>query len=379
MTVDRAELQQISPDDIARYLSAAGWTEAGSFRQRATIWRLAEREAEVLVPLSTEFRDYPQRTYDVVRALADLESRPESEVLRSLTDAGISAGMIGPHVDQQHFRLFPDAPTGMLSAADAAEAFTGIRELLVAAAYGEYYPNDALTVLPNSKPRDVTAFPEKALLTTGPGSFVITSSVPMSADSTLFNANEPYTRRVVLRLRTAVAGARAAAGAAAETSEITPFAERARDGVSKSLCAGLARLGGIERNRAFELSFGWASSAPVNLPAGPLRFDPEHVAMLAHAAEDLGRMPTTNAAAIVGRVHSLERADPREPGWIVVQGELTVRGVSRNRRVWISLQPDDYDRALRAHGQGLRVRAAGTLTRTGRRAELTASEYFRVL
>ncbi len=61
----------------------------------------------------------------------------------------------------------------------------------------------------------------------------------------------------------------------------------------------------------------------------------------------------------------MDRARPDEQGWVVVRGVLTVRDVSRNRQVWVPLDPDDYDRALRAHGQGLEVRVSGSLTRTG--------------
>lgn len=75
----------------------------------------------------------------------------------------------------------------------------------------------------------------------------------------------------------------------------------------------------------------------------------------------------------------MARDHPNDQGWVVVRGTLTVKGISRRRQVWVPLDPDDYDRALRAHGQGLEVRIAGTLTRTGRRAELKPTEYFRVL
>jgi hypothetical protein len=75
----------------------------------------------------------------------------------------------------------------------------------------------------------------------------------------------------------------------------------------------------------------------------------------------------------------MDRDRPDEQGWVVVRGVLTVRDVSRNRQVWVPLGPDDYDRALRAHGQRLQVRVSGSLTRTGRHVELKPDDYFPIL
>ncbi|MFA1541659.1 hypothetical protein [Actinomadura monticuli] len=370
MTISRDELQRLAPDDVVRYLSSTGWRRSGELNGRATVWEFGRRDLEIVVPVSDRFRDFPQRMYEVVRTLAEVEERPEPEMLHRLA---------APATDRQYFRLFPNAPSGLIPAADAAEAFQGVRELLIAAAYAEYYP-DAGFILPNSKPRVVREFPEKALLGTAPGSFVVSAEVPLGPnDDTLFSTVDAFERRVLLRLRRALFSARAAAEEASERAELTPFEERTDAGVSRTLCQALARFGGSDRNRPFEIQFDWAGAVAAKAPAAPVRFEGEQVSMLAHAAEDLGRKPRTEPAQIRGRVRTMERARPDEQGWVVVRGVLTVRDVSRNRQVWVPLDPDDYDRALRAHGQGLEVRVSGSLTRTGRRAELKPDGYFRVL
>jgi hypothetical protein len=370
MTIGRDELERLKPEDVVRYLSSKGWRQAGDLNGRATIWELGRRDSEVVVPVSDRFRDFPQRMYEVVQTLAEVEERPEPEILRNLAT---------PSTDRQYFRLFPDAPPGMIPAADAAEAFQGVRELFIAAAYAEHYPRAGFT-LPNSKPRVVQEFPEKALLSTAAGSFVISAQVPLpSSDDTLFSTVDAFERRVLLRLRRALFSARAAAEEASDQAELTPFEERTDDGVSKTLCQALARFGGLDRNRPFEIEFDWADAVPTRVPNAPVRFEGDQVSMLAHAAEDLGRQPRTEPAQMRGRVRTMERDHPREQGWVVVRGLLTVRGISMNRQVWVPLSPDDYDRALRAHGQGLEVRISGSLTRTGRRAELKPDGFFRVL
>jgi hypothetical protein len=369
MTAGRAELERLSPDDVTRYLRSSGWHRAGDLHGRATIWALDTEQVEVIVPVSTRFRDYTQRIKDVIRTVAEAEARPEPEIIRSVTD---------PYIDRQYFRTFPEAPSGMIPVTDAAEAFQGIRELFVAAAYAEH-SRDAQFVLPSRKAKVVEEFPERALVTTGPGSFVIAAHVELPRDEdTLFPLGETFERRTLLRLRQAMFSAQSAAAEAHELAELTPFTERADEGISKTLCRALARFGGAGNDRPFEVRFAWAWSAPTDVSDRPVRFEAEHVTMLRHAAEDLGRRPATEKAEMHGRIQAMRRGDPRESGWVVVHGRLHTSGGTRYRQAWVRLGPDDYERALRAHGQDLGVHVVGLLTRTGRRSEFEPDSYFRV-
>lgn len=369
MTTSRAELESLTPEDMERYLRSSGWRRAGDLHGRATIWALQPDQLEVIVPVSTRFRDYAQRVNEVIRTLAEAESRPEPEIIRSVTAS---------YVDRHYIRTFPNAPSGMISAADAADVFLSVRELLIAAAYAEQ-TNRVDLVLPRRKPRVVEEFPERALVTTGPGSFVIAAHVELPRDDTLFPAVS-FERRTLLRLRQLLVVTRAAAAAADEVADLSPFTEDARTGVSTTFCQALARLGGRDRDRPFEMRFAWATAAPTGLPDEPVRFESDQITMLEQAAEDLGRRETTESAEMRGRIQSMHRDDPHQPGWIVVRGQITTgRGQGLRRQVWVPLEPDDYDRALRAHGQGLEVRVAGVLTRTGHRTELRPTEFFRVV
>ncbi|MEV0402983.1 hypothetical protein [Actinoallomurus sp. NPDC050550] len=367
MTASRAELERLTPEDMAQYLRGSGWRPAGDLNGRATIWALEPEQLEVIVPVSTRFRDYPQRINEVVRTLAEAESRPEPEIIRSVT---------APYVDRQYFRMFPDAPSGMIPAADAAEAFQGVREMLIAAAYVEETRRTEL-VLPRRKPRVVEQFPERALVTTGPGSFVIATHVELPRAHQLFPATS-FERRALLKLRQVVISAQTAAAQADNAADLSPFEEHSEDGISRTMCKALSRLGGGKHDRPIEMRFAWAGAAPTGLPDKPIRFNADQVTMLGHAADDLGRRQTTTRAEMRGKIKSLHREDPNEAGWVVVQGTITAGGMSYRRQVWVPLGRDDYDRALRANGQGLEVRVAGIMTRTGHRTELRPTELFRV-
>lgn len=368
MTASRAELERLTPDDIERYLRTSGWRPVGELNGRATIWALEPDELEVVVPVSSRFRDYTQRINDVIRTLAEAESRPASQIIHSVTAS---------YIDRQYIRTFPDAPSGMISAADAAEAFQGVRELLIAAAYAEETRRSEL-VLPRRKPRIVEDFPARTLVTTGPGSFVIATHVELPRNDTLFHAS-PFERRALVKLREMLLSTQAAAAEADEIADLSPFTERVDQGISTTLCRALARLGGSDRDQPFEMRFAWAGAEPTDLPSEPIRFGTEQVMMLRHAADDLGRKETTEHAELHGRIQGLRREGPDQPGWAVVRGRISTRRGDLQRQVWVQVPADDYDRALRAHGQGLEIRAAGTLRRSGRRTELQSLTLFRVL
>ncbi|GAA0366009.1 hypothetical protein [Actinoallomurus spadix] len=368
MIASRTDLERLTPGDIERYLRTSGWRPVGDLNGRATIWALEPDDLEVIVPVSSRFRDYPQRVNDLIRTLAEAESRPESQIIHSVTAS---------YVDRQYIRTFPDAPSGMISAADAAEAFQGVRELLIAAAYAEETQRGEL-VLPRRKPKIVEEFPARTLVTTGPGSFVIATHIELPRNDTLFPAT-PFERRALVKLREMLLSTQAAAAEADENADLSPFAERVDEGISKTLCRALARLGGTDRDQPVEMRFAWAEDEPTDLSTAPIRFEAEQITMLRHAADDLGRKETSEEAVLHGRIQGLRREGPDQPGWAVVRGQVSTKRGDLQRQVWVELPSDDYDRALRAHGQGLEVRAAGALRRTGRRTELRPVSLFRVL
>jgi hypothetical protein len=368
VTASRTELERLTPDDIERYLRTSGWQPVGDLNGRATIWTLEPDELEVIVPVSSRFRDYTQRVNDVIRTLAEAESRPESQIIHSVAAS---------YIDRHYIRMFPNAPSGMISAADAAEAFQGVREMLIAAAYAEETHRSEL-VLPRRKPRIVEEFPARTLVTTGPGSFVIATHTELPRNDTLFPAS-PFERRALVKLREMLLSTQAAAAEADAIADLSPFADRVEQGISTTLCRALARLGGGDRDQPVEMRFAWAGEEPTDLPSEPIRFEAEQIMMLRHAADDLGRRETTDRAVLHGHIQGLRREGPDQPGWAVVRGQVSTKRGDLQRQVWVQLPADDYDRALRAHGQGLEVRASGVLRRSGRRTELQQIELFRVL
>lgn len=72
---------------------------------------LDTEQLEVIVPVSTRFRDYAQRINDVFRIVAEAEARPEPEIIRSVAD---------PYIDRQYSRGSPAGWSSMDACMDRA-------------------------------------------------------------------------------------------------------------------------------------------------------------------------------------------------------------------------------------------------------------------
>jgi hypothetical protein len=357
-----AALAALRPRDVANYLTGSGWRPQEEIG-RSTLWELSDDDEryEAVVPRDPGVRDYVVRMLQLLQILSSVENRPNSQILRDLTRAD---------TDIQYVQTHPRTPPGTIPVSDAATALEGVRELMIAGAYGVVSPPSL--VLPRRKARQVEDFPRLARV--GPsleGSYIISVEIPLDTEDALFPAGAPFGRRVLLRLYDTIRTARDAANEAMEISELSPFTDRVGEGISTTLCRALARFGGEQQDRPFEMRFSWAATLPTGVVTPPLRFDEHMVSVLAQAEEDLGGNPATERGVLVrGTVWRTERNRPTEPGWVVVRGIATIGGRQYRRLVWIRLEPDDFSVALQAADHGLPVEIDGVLVRTGRRTEL---------
>lgn len=367
-----AALAELAPREVANYLTGSGWRPQEELG-RATLWELTDdgERYEALVPRDPGVRDYVVRMLQLLQILAAVENRPNSQILRDLTRAD---------ADIQYVQTHPRTPPGTIPVSDAAAALEGVRELMIAGAYGVVSPPSL--VLPRRKARQVEDFPRLARV--GPsmeGSYIISVEIPLDTEEALFPAAPPFGRRVLLRLYDTIRTAYDAANEALEISELSPFSERVGEGISTNLCRALARFGGEQQDRPFEVRFSWAATLPTGVATPPVRFTEHMVTVLAQAEEDLGERSMTERSVVVrGMVWRTERIRPTDPGWVVVRGTATTRDRRLHRRlVWIQLDPDEFSVALQASDRGLTVEADGVLVRTGQRTELRRPGRLRIV
>jgi hypothetical protein len=294
-------------------------------------------------------------------------------------------------LDVHTVRIFPaETSPGLIGLDDGVRAFESLRALVVAGAYAAS-AEQPRAVQPARKPNDVLNLLRE--IRVGPsreGSFVLSAHTPVpprltsgeappleGSAPTNAAADEPFERRVSLRIYEAVQAASEAANSAlVHANGLDDFTGAVRRGVSANLCEALVGLGG-ELGHPFELSLSLAVSRPLatrRFP--PVRFRRDHFPVLTSAALGLRERVAEEGVLVAGNVVRLHR-EGAGSGEISIAG--TVEGEDRLRRIWMALIDRDYDEAMRAHREMLPVSARGDLVQRGTRLYMRNPTAFRSL
>jgi hypothetical protein len=374
---DADVLAALSPLDVATYLRARGWTLS---KTANSFWRYAFAPAgggrsEVEVPRSSDFEDLPLRMAELLSTLARVERRSQLEVLRDLAVAAS---------DVVRVRLMgADLADGSVSLTDGTELIQRTHDLMLFAACATSHPR---AYFGPRKPREATEFVGKLRLgQTEQGSFVISVLSPVSPELSpreaglLFSdgSDVPFERRVTETLMKATRAAADAAVDAGASGDLAPFDHAVQAGASANLCDALASMLNDKAYSALELSVSWSRnrSTPKGLGA-PIRVNREVAPLFESAARELKARAPREDFELEGYIVRLDSEDAvHQGGSIVVVGDVD----DGTRRVKISLDAVDYQRAVDAHRRTARVSCAGRLTKDGRQYELKEPKDFTVL
>ena len=80
-------LKSINPLEVAGYLKTQGWQQQSQINDIASIWTLEVYEGEIveiLLPLNSDFRDFPTRMSEVLQNLEIVEHRSQLEIINNL-------------------------------------------------------------------------------------------------------------------------------------------------------------------------------------------------------------------------------------------------------------------------------------------------------
>jgi hypothetical protein len=363
----------VRPAEVEAYLRSRHW----SFIQEIThgsLWTApaADEDVQVFVPRKPGFGDYDRRLHEVLRAVSEVEARPELEVIRDLIEAA---------ADVIRFRLpftFPDASVRF---SDALTLFQRARDTMRAAALATHHPSPAFA--PGANPGQVDAFlSELRLGHTEAGSYVVPVIAPLGTiepppDEVVPRTDEPFGRFVTLRLASALSAVEQAVQTARRTNDLLVFAEAVEVGVSANLCTAVSELTratgaeptDTERLPSIAINLSWSPSRPVpEETRSEFVIAREDASVLEDAAAFLKRAEARRRVTIVGQVVRLEREHDEPAGSIGIRGQIDDGGDVR--MLVVRLSPADYERALHAHDHRQAVTCSGVLERHGTRWRL---------
>jgi hypothetical protein len=256
--------------------------------------------------------------------------------------------------------------------------YSQARELILAAACAAIEPR---SVYANRKPERALDYLRHAQLAPPePGSFVITIESPvqpqLQGTLDLYGVEPPFERAVMLSLARTAEQARQAVAETSASGSISPFVDRVSKGVSANFCEALSGLLSEHPGGPLGLRFHWSPAWPVedDVPRR-VRFGADSASVLESVARGLRDRAPVTGFEIVGPVRKLESQDPAFGGSVTVSG--LIDGVAR--LVKLELPADDYQIAVRAHGERALIRCEGELVRERGALYLKTPRFFSIL
>ena len=360
------------------YLVGSGWTLVDE-DTRTAMWQPARSvrdELFVVLPANEEFQDYAERVYEALRTISYAERRSIDEVASDITFGA---------ADTVAARLVPEAPPGEAPLSLAYSALSALRFYVIGS--GSALDNRSL-VLPTRRPQRAESYASKVRFATRPGSFILTLALPLvetfeeapptaieDSESEISEPQEPiqesllqvppqpFGRRITNRMAAVARHSQILADAVnAGDQHIRVFGQPDREAANATELEALSGLGGPDRD-PYRLRFAQSPLAPLRQEAITLQITPGQQRIMGEAAAYLRTQQPRNDVTAEGVVVRLSRDHHYGPGVVVIEGVADDSGDVR--RFYIELTEDDYNEALRAHREGLRVLARGDLVTRG--------------
>lgn len=368
---------RVEPDALMGYLRSRGWLPINEFPRGdmpASVL-MGKDEAEGMVPLRAEAKDYAWLVARLVNVVARLEDRPAQQVLSDL-------GQYRADVVRLRRTGRDDSSIPL---AVGASLFGVVHNLMAAASLAAAsQPRPSYS---GRRPKQVTDFMQKALIgQTEPGSFVIRVVVPLphqirSPQKDLFADSpaatpDPFERRVTIRLMHALRAVRRALLSTMVENSLDPFQGEVEQGVSAELCRALSGIALDTESGGAEFSVSWGMAIP-RRASEPVFFKESDLSVLRQAADYLAETEPRNDFELEGYITQLSRGTnvPENEG-----GDITVAANvdDRVRKVKVQLSPGLYRLACDAHRQEKKVSLTGELGKEGRQFRLVSARNFRV-
>lgn len=366
----------LSPLAVSQYLATEDWELESRQDHIREVWKLPAGHGHVprgriMLPLATDFEDFPQRFYDALYALGRLNDWDAGELQQRI---------VATRADLFFVRLDQAMTDGTIPFRQAEETIDAIYKLLRSAATTAADPSHPQR---GRRPARVTEFLDEdvRLGHTKRGSFVFTVVARLGepwltdADNSgepIAEPARPFARQVMETLATGL-------GATADLASGRPSAalqDPGRWGLSAGLVESLERMTEPEGLRAVDLSFEWAAAEPQpNVAASRIVLEHSAASRLAQVKERLVRQEEPpSRETLIGAVRSLSReessTEDEEVGTIVLHTE--VHGRIRNVKLVLTGQAHDW--AIQAYRAKIPLTVTGDLSYERRSWRLTNAE-----
>jgi hypothetical protein len=273
------------------------------------------------------------------------------------------------------------AESGSLPLEDAVRFVENTREMMLSAACAAI---EKRPVYAKRKPQAAMDYLRHVQLgQTERGSFVLTilSPVkpelrPVQTSMLQIEPEDPYERKVTRTLFESLGAVNDAARLATLRSDMQPFQNAVASGVSANLCDALVALSSVSSGERLEMQISWARTRPLARPLHDrVVFESDTIPVIEEAARVFRDVAPVEDCEVAGFVVGTGREVTETKGDITLDAFVD----GSMHRVVITLGPEDYSRALKAHDERKVVTCAGDLIKQGRGFRLQSPRYFKIL
>jgi len=360
--LDAEALRAISPAAISAYARAEGWMWQEAYGAQSDIYA-APGKPELVIPRTKDIGDYASVVAQLLKIYARQANRDELTLYRDLT---------GAENDVIRVRALGAEADGSISIDAGVELVSRSRDMLLAAACSVTAPRPDYRAGAN---KEAAEYMRRVRLgQTERGSFVVTLYAPtppqlLNTQASLLPApDEPYERLVTQQLMTALRASKTMVEAANFTGSNDLLKRFVPQGVSANLCEAVAGL--IDQSGELDISLTWALTRPTAQPRGRVTFSKSEATVLREVARLNRETEPMLDQVIIGYVHKLRRAPDEESGAVTLSAYVD----NYMRSIFTQLDPENYDLAVKAHGERKPIIAKGTLVRIGQRWSLSDAE-----
>lgn len=358
----------IGYQELRDYLVARRWQSVPSRLGHAAIYRSPEAgTVEVQIPLETGLADYADAITLAARRISGFEGRTVEQVLRDL---------LRPRVDTVRYALTGAATeSGTIGLTAGLALVQGALKSLLASACSVQRPR---RFHPRMTLGDAESYVRACRLgQTEIGSFVLTVDAPLDIHAQIDPGEVPFGRRATACLfeSTAYLARSIRRGEASRVLDELPDAPP----VSANLCEALVEMMPADEAADLRLTGAWSPliPAPASLPDA-VHFDRTMFESVERLAQQLRPSHGAEPAQYVGKVVELSGAS-NTAGQLEGDVILQVQVDDQLLKVRVTLGPESYTEAGKAHLGQQYVSVHGQLHRGRRVHALRGPSNFRVL
>lgn len=355
---DKNCLQAITPGQISAYLRSKGGEKVDEYQGKATIWKYDKEE--LLVPLTTHFADYASCVSIILQVLEHKENRSQYAIMTDLNNIGYDVIRVT--------NKSSDAQNCTLDLISSIDFVSNTRDMIRAAAYSA--ATHKICYL-GRKPQKAEEFLKTVRFgQTERGSFTLQLLSPvvptLSDELSETSESECYERCVVPTLQSGLEAMNEAAQTASIENTLAPFIDAANRGLTTNLCDAVCAMHDSLNPEYIEVEITYSPNRLIAQKVAHIVVDRSYLPTIKEASSKIKAREPEPEQLIRGQVTKLESNDPQGHGEIKIRDVMT----AQPRVLSVSLDGEDYQKAISAHQSHQLVELSGIVTKSGRMLKL---------